>query len=69
MKKAFDWLNEHKISYTFHDYKQEGISKKKIEEWLTQLPLTEVVNLRSTTYKELNEEKKAAVTNKKKNER
>ena len=37
MQKAFKWLDAHQITYTFHDYKKESISKEKIEEWLKSL--------------------------------
>jgi arsenate reductase len=66
MKKAFNWLNDHEINYTFHDYKQEGISKQKIEEWLKHKDITEIINLRSTTFKELSEADQASIEDKKK---
>jgi arsenate reductase len=66
MKKAFDWLNVYKIKYTFHDYKQEGISKQKIEEWLKHAEITEIINLKSTTFRELPDADKASIQDKKK---
>ena len=33
VKKAINWLEEHQLPYTFHDYKKEGISENKLEEW------------------------------------
>jgi arsenate reductase (glutaredoxin) len=64
MKKAFTWLNENGFGYTFHDYKTEGISKKKIEEWLKHLPMDQIINTKGTTFKNLSESEKASISDK-----
>jgi len=64
MKKAFTWLNEKGFEYTFHDYKTEGISKKKIEEWLKHLLIDQIINTKGTTFKNLSESEKASISNK-----
>lgn len=64
MKKAFDWLDEQGIEYTFHDYKKSGISSKKIEQWLKQASLAELINSKGQTYKKLSDAEKAAATSK-----
>lgn len=61
MKKAFSWLTDHGISYTFHDYRVEGITEEHINAWLEKLPVTEVVNTRSTTFKELTAKQQEAI--------
>ena len=33
MKKARGWLDGHKVTYTFHDYKTAGIERGKLEGW------------------------------------
>ncbi|HTF82637.1 MAG TPA: arsenate reductase [Cytophagales bacterium] len=58
VKKSLNWLKAHNIPYEFHDYKKEGITKEKLEEWLRQYPWDEVLNRKSTTWKELTEEEK-----------
>lgn len=52
-KKALALLKKHKIDFSFHDYKQEGISKAKLEEWCSKAGLETIFNKRSTTWKEL----------------
>src|SRR4051812_21744687 len=52
-KKAMNWLNKNKIAYAFHDYKQEGITKAKLEEWSKKAGWETVFNKRSTTWREL----------------
>jgi arsenate reductase len=64
MKKAFDWLNAHNIAYTFHDYKKEGITKQKIEEWLNHFAITELINTKGTTFKKLTEADQTSISNK-----
>lgn len=64
MKKAFDWLKKNKVSYTFHNYKEVGISKPKLEEWLKQVPLATLINTKSTTFKNLGAEAQQALTSK-----
>ena len=66
MQKAFKWLDAHQITYTFHDYKKESISKEKIEEWLKYFPITELINTKGITYKKLSDEEKLSITNKNK---
>jgi len=66
MQKAFSWLRENHISFTFHDYKEKGISKQKIESWLKHFAITELINTKGTTYKNLNEKEKQSISNKSK---
>ena len=52
-KKAITWLNKNKISFCFHDYKQEGISKHKLESWCNNNGWETIFNKRSTTWRAL----------------
>ncbi|HMI77480.1 MAG TPA: arsenate reductase [Ferruginibacter sp.] len=52
-KKAINWLNKNKIAFSFHDYKQEGISKEKLEAWFAKENRENIFNKRSTTWREL----------------
>jgi arsenate reductase (glutaredoxin) len=62
MKKAFTWLDEHHIKYTFHNYKIDGISKQKLKQWIKEIPLTSLINVKGTTYRNLSEEEKQLLT-------
>jgi Spx/MgsR family transcriptional regulator len=66
MQKAIKWLDAKKVKYTFHDYKELGIDKATIEGWLKHLPLDKVINLRSTTYKELSDKEREGIHDKSK---
>lgn len=63
VQKALKWLDEHAIEYTFHDYKKEGISKEKLEAWCSEKSWEILVNKRGTTWRNLTEQEKEAVTN------
>ena len=62
VKKTRTWLDSHRIPYEFHDYKKEGISKAKLQSWLKQKDWTVLVNTKSTTWRELDEKQRSAVT-------
>ena len=64
VKKTLVWLKDNGIAYHFHDYKKEGISAEKLEEWLTQVPWEKLLNKASTTFKELSPEAKSAIVDK-----
>ena len=53
MKKAFNWLDEHDISYTFHDYKKLGITSHKLTTWLQHVNVLQLINSKGTTFKKL----------------
>ena len=36
MKKAFAWLDAHKVAYEFHDYKKAGVPPGKLAAWAKQ---------------------------------
>ena len=61
MQKAFKWLDSNKTKYAFHDYREAGIDKDMIEVWLKHFPLDKLVNMRSTTYRELADDEKSGV--------
>ena len=61
VKKALDFLKEKGEMFSFHNYKKEGISRDKLEEWMQQIPLDKLVNSKGTTYKALDSAQKEAL--------
>lgn len=53
MKKAFRWLEENKIGYTFHDYKKFGANKTLLKEAIKQHGWENVINRRGTSWRSL----------------
>lgn len=58
VKKALKFLKEHHIPHQFHDFRADGLSKDLIVEWMKKSSLEELVNKRSTTWKNLNDSEK-----------
>lgn len=59
-QKAVSLFKKNNIGFEIHDYKQKGITDKKLKEWISKAGLEKVFNKRSTTYKDLGEKEKAA---------
>ena len=57
------WFKKNNVFFSFHDYKQEGISKEKLEEWCNKTDWELIFNKRSTTWRELPEAEQKKVTN------
>lgn len=64
VKKTRDWLTSKNIEYHFHNYKTDSISREKIEEWLSQVPLEKLLNKASATWKGLTDDQKASASDK-----
>ncbi|MGJ1267647.1 ArsC family reductase [Sphingobacterium spiritivorum] len=62
VKKALDYLTNHKLDYTFHDFKKEGVSDEQLKKWEKQVDWEKLVNKKGTTWKKLTDEEKEAVT-------
>ncbi len=53
VKKTRNWLDSNKINYEFHDFKQQGITKKQLLNWCNTVGWEKLLNKRSRTWKEL----------------
>lgn len=53
MKKAFDWLDQNQVAYTFHDYKKAGIDTDTLSRWCARAGWQALVNTRGTTWRKL----------------
>lgn len=62
VQKARTWLDNHQVSYTFHDYKKSGITKAKLTSWCKQLGWEELINKKGTTWRDLDEATQQSIT-------
>jgi len=62
IKKAFAWLDEAGVAYTFHDYKKVGLEKPKLMQWVKLLGWKTLLNTQGTTWRKLSEEDRADLT-------
>jgi arsenate reductase len=65
VKKSLDWLKLHKVEYTFHDFKKEGISEAKLKSWIKALGFETLVNKKGTTWRGLTPEEQVAASTEK----
>ncbi|MEW9897926.1 ArsC family reductase [Chitinivorax sp. PXF-14] len=62
VKKAREWLASHHVDIPFHDFKKAGVSEAMLSAWLMQVSWDKLVNRQGTTWRQLSDEQKAAVT-------
>lgn len=65
MKKSFSWLDNHGITYQFHDYKTIGIDEKTLRKWIKKVSWEKLINRRGMTWRKLNEKQKSQLTEEK----
>lgn len=65
VKKALTWLDAHKIPYTFHNYKKQGITAAKLKNWSKQTGWESLLNRKGTTWRKLDPEVQASITSEK----
>jgi arsenate reductase (glutaredoxin) len=65
VKKALRWLDEHRIQYTFHDFKAKGASNELLHNWSDQIGWEALVNKKGLTWKQLPADVKELITSEK----
>ncbi len=55
MKKARTWLDEHGVSYAFHDYKVSAIDAASLQKWCDEHGWDKVLNRAGTTFRKLDD--------------
>jgi arsenate reductase len=65
MKKARAWLDKRRVAYEFHDYKSQGIERKKLESWSKEVGWEALLNRAGTTFRKLPKKEREGVTEKK----
>ncbi len=53
MKKAFAWLDKHKVAYEFHDYKKLGADEAVLKRAIRELGWENALNRKGTTWRGL----------------
>ncbi|HYD17177.1 MAG TPA: arsenate reductase [Patescibacteria group bacterium] len=64
MKKAFDWLDKHKVAYTFHDYKKAGAIEAVLKQAIAQHGWENVINRKGTSWRALPEKTRQSMDEK-----
>ena len=61
VKKARDWLAEHGVSYTFHDFKKRGVPTELLPGWIKAVGLDKLINRKGPTWRKLDASVQASV--------
>ncbi len=61
VKKARTWLTEHHYDFQFHDFKKAGLDRATIESWLQRVEWEVLINRKGTTWRGLDEARKASI--------
>lgn len=59
VRKARKWLETQQLAVPFHDFREDGITTEQISHWVKVLGWETVFNKRSTSFRELPDEKKS----------
>lgn len=62
VKKARAWLAGHGLDVAFHDFKKQGVDPDWLRKVVEQTGWQALVNMRGTTWRQLGDADKAAVT-------
>jgi arsenate reductase len=62
VRKARKWLEAEKIDYTFHDFREDGLSEATVALWANIVGWETLFNKRSTSFRGLNDAEKNDLT-------
>ena len=63
VKKARAWLAGQGVDYAFHDFKKQGLDPAQLDRWISELGWEKLVNRKGTTWRKLDPDVQAGVTN------
>ena len=61
-KKARAWLDQHEISYRFHDFRDDGLTESQLQSFIDKLGWEVLLNKTSTSWRQLSAEQQAGLT-------
>jgi arsenate reductase len=62
VKKARSWMDAHGVTYTFHDFKKQGVPAQALDQWLQAVGWETLVNRKGTTWRQLEPATQAQVS-------
>ncbi|GGB58521.1 ArsC family reductase [Shewanella inventionis] len=62
VRKARKWLEAEKIDYTFHDFRENGLTADTVSQWVSMVGWETLFNKRSTSFRELSDSDKSDLT-------
>ncbi len=58
VKRARQWFEKNELEYSFHDFRDDGITEEQLSEWVKELGWETLLNRRSTTWRNLPDKQK-----------
>jgi arsenate reductase len=55
VQQARSWLDAHNIDYRFHDFRKDGLTRTRLQDWERQLGWETLLNRRGTSWRRLPE--------------
>ncbi len=65
VKKARKWLDDNRVAHGYFDYRAEKLDPKTVDDWFRRAGWETVFNRNSTTFKELPDNQKSGIDEKK----
>ena len=62
VRKARKWLEAEKIDYTFHDFRDDGLTSDTVNQWANIVGWETLFNKRSTSFRGLTDAEKSDIT-------
>ena len=62
VKKSRAWLSDRGESHDFHDFKKAGVPPERLDAWLQAVGWQTLLNHKGTTWRKLDDEARALVT-------
>ncbi|HLW91181.1 MAG TPA: ArsC family reductase [Roseiarcus sp.] len=62
MKKARVWLDGRRVPYAFHDYREKGVDRPRLKDWVKRVGWERLLNRSSATFRELPEAAREGIT-------
>ena len=53
VRKARAWLRQHGVTYRFHDFRRDGLTRAMLKGWLSHVPWDSLLNRRGLTWRRL----------------
>ena len=61
VKKARHWLEQNNVEYQFHDFRKDGLSQVKVNNWIKHIEWETLLNRRGTTWRKLSNQDKESI--------
>ena len=62
VRKAIKWLDSADQKYQYHDFRVTGLDQQKLNSWIKIVGWEKLLNTRSTTWRQLDEQQKQNIT-------